>query len=431
MEDLKFLAEKLHKTHNKNLYIIWGFCREFFLWKENIDGDIDIATDASVEEIESSLPCVGHVGKKYWTIIVYYNKKSYEITSFRKDIWTINNRKPAEVIFTDSLDEDATRRDFSCNAIYYNILEEKYINPVNGIEDIKNKHLKFIGNIEERIHEDALRILRYIRFLYKYDFLPAKDDYDIFLEKNISLLENISIERIKQEFDKILLWPNNTKALEHLKKIWFLKLFFPEIDKQSDTPWSKYHQEWNVWIHTKMTLDVLNKIIEKNNFDSDKIHDLYRTMFLHDISKTETFSTDEKGENHYYGHEAIWADVFHSQISKKWRFSKKSKKRITWLIENHLRVFKYKEMKKRKIRLLMNHQFFEDLMIIWEADHMGRIPASYEIITELHSAYIDFKHWKQSQTFYTWNDILKLYPWIQGSEIWKKLIHLNDQIFNK
>ena len=84
-------------------------------------------------------------------------------------------------------------------------MEEKHTDPVNGIEDIKNKHLRFIGNIEERIHEDALRILRYIRFLYNYYFFPAKDYYDIFLEKNISLLENISIERIKQEFDKILL----------------------------------------------------------------------------------------------------------------------------------------------------------------------------------------------------------------------------------
>lgn len=431
MEHLKFLANKLYNTHNKKLYIVWGFCREYFLWKNNIHGDIDIATDASVDEIESCLPCVWHVGKKYWTVIVKHNNSSYEVTSFRKDIGTINNRKPAQVAFTQSLKEDAQRRDFTCNSIYYDILEEKYIDPNNGKQDIQDKTLKFIGNIKERINEDALRILRYIRFLYKYNLINQNEDYDYFFSQNIHLLKNISIERIKQEFDKILCWPNNTKALEHLKKIGFIALFFPEIEKQSDTEWSKYHQEWNVWIHTKMTIDVLNKIIARNNFEQNKIHDLYRTMFLHDISKPETFSTDKNGNNHYYGHEALWADIFYSQISKTWKFSSQSRKKITWLIENHLRVFKYKEMKKRKIRLLMNHPFFEDLMLIWEADHMWRIPASYSVILDLHSAYEDFKSWKNQQTFYTGEDILRLYPDLTGAEIGKKLSHLNEQIFNK
>ena len=206
MQNIINISKKL-KTLNKKLYIVWGFCRNKILWVDNIWGDIDLVTDATPDEMKKVLKIVGEVGKKYWTCIVSELSETFEITTFRKDIWTINNRKPASVIFTDSLEEDSKRRDFTCNAIYFDVENEVFIDPVWWIKDIKNNVIKFVWNVEERIEEDALRVLRFVRFKNKYWFNLSTEGFsslDI-LKKKSSLLKNISVERILQELDKILL----------------------------------------------------------------------------------------------------------------------------------------------------------------------------------------------------------------------------------
>jgi tRNA nucleotidyltransferase (CCA-adding enzyme) len=127
------------------------------------------------------------------------------------------------------LHEDARRRDFTCNAIYYNPETGEYIDPTGGREDIENGIIRFVGDIHERILEDALRILRCIRFKNRYDFKFADENYWNILKENITILKSISIERIRQELDNILLHESNTLALDDLKRINFLELFIPEL----------------------------------------------------------------------------------------------------------------------------------------------------------------------------------------------------------
>lgn len=414
----------------KNVYIVWGFCRESFIFGDT-KTDIDLATDATTEEVEEHLKVVKSIGKKYGTSIIQQGKKTFEITSFREDIWSINNRKPAQVKFTTELLKDARRRDFSFNAIYYNPLTHEYTDPTWGQIDIKEKKIRFIWNIQERVNEDALRILRFIRFKNKYNFQPAENNYFKILQKNIWLLHNISKERIKQELDKILLWPNNIQALDDLKKIWFFKEFIPQIEQQEKTQWSRYHQEWNVWIHTKMTLEVLNRIVRRENLSQKKQLDLYWTMLFHDISKPECFSTDRNGNNHYYGHEEFWAQLFQEYLSKQFCFSKKSIKKIHWLIKNHLKVFKIWEMKPLKAKKLMMHTYFQDLLIVGECDHMGRIPASKKVVGNLYEIYQNFQKELSQKNFLTGKDIIQKYPHLSGQAIWQKLREKNDEILLK
>lgn len=424
--DLLTIAKKFQDKWKK-LYIVWGFCREKFLEISKLSTDIDLATDALPDEVENIVHCVGHIGKKYGTQIIYENKQSYEVTTFRSDIGILNHRKPVEVKFTTQLDLDAQRRDFSCNAIYYDIIHDVFKDPVGGVDDIKEKKLRFIGLPEARIQEDALRILRAIRIKNKYNFSFADKNYYQILEKNIWLLKNISSERIKQELDKILLHSSNISALKDLKKIWFFKTFFPELEKQSQTPWNSHHLEWDVWTHTLMTLEYLNGM-DMNEKAQNEVLDYYWTLLFHDVTKPMCFSIDSQWEWHYYGHEKSGAHYFLNEICSTLPFSKNSQKKIAWLIENHLRIFKIFEMKIGKSRSLMMHPYFLDLMIIWEADHMGRIPTNYQLIEKLQSFYNNFQEILKTKTFLTWKDILQQYPELTGKKIWEKLNQLNYEI---
>ena len=145
--------------------------------------------------------------------------------------------------FTHSLEIDAKRRDFSCNAIYYDPKRQEYIDPELGRKDIENKLLRFVVNIEERIQEDALRILRCIMFKNRYGFSFADESYWEILKKNIKILTNLPIERIRQELDKMLLDPSNTRSLEDLKTIGFLDIFLPELACLDKYPGNKWHME--------------------------------------------------------------------------------------------------------------------------------------------------------------------------------------------
>lgn len=429
IKQLKIISEKLGKV-GKRVYIVWGYTREKILgW--DYGGDIDLATDASVDEMKENLRVIKEVWKKYGTMIVKEWDMVFELTSFRKDIWILDNRRPVKVEFTDSLEEDSSRRDFSFNAIYYDVASEKYIDPHNWIQDLNDKIIRFIWLPTDRIKEDALRILRFIRFKNRYSFWLWEENYLEILKQNIWLLKNISIERIKEEFDKILMLENNIWALKDLKYIWFFDILIKDVDSLEKTPGCpKHHLEWNVWIHTLMTIWELNKYFLEKQYSTETKLDLYWTMLLHDIWKNTTFLKDYNNNVHYYGHEQ---ESYHraKEILKQFKFSNKSTKKILWLIENHLRVFKVFEMKTLKARKFMMHEFFKDLIIVWIVDHRWRIPTDEQLIDRLFKFYNTFIKKLKNKKFLNWTDILKKYPDLEWVAIKNKLEALNDSILQK
>lgn len=438
-QNVKDISNKLSKI-NKKVFIVWWQTRESIIdW--NYSWDIDLATDATPDEMKGVLKVVKEVGQKYWTLIVKEWNEFFEITTFRKDIWILDNRKPVEVEFTDSLELDSTRRDFTFNAIYFDVENDNFIDFQGWIDDIENKKIRFIWNMENRINEDALRILRFIRFKNTYAFDNAEENYFEILYKKTHLLKNISIERIKQEFEKILLLENNIQALKDLKEIWFFEHIIPDVDNLEKTPWwPDYHLEWDVWVHTLMTIEQLNiifkswfyfydnewneEIIQYNR--NDKIV-FYWTMLLHDIAKYDTYSLDKNWRVHYYNHETIWNEKF-AILSKELHFTKLEKAKISWLIENHLRIFKVRNMKTLKSRKLMMHKYFKDLVVVWISDNWWKIPTSDEPVIKLKEFYRDFMNILKNKVFLTWTDILKKYPDLEWIEIRNKLDAKNDEI---
>ena len=375
------------------------------------------------------LKVVGEVGKKYGTCIVSEAGESFEITTFRRDIGSVNHRKPAEVIFTDSLEEDALRRDFTCNAIYFNPKTETYIDPTGGIQDIQKGILRFVGNPRERIEEDVLRILRYIRFKNRYNFQLADENYWEIFQNSTPLLKNLPIERIRQELDGILLLDNNVQALDDLKKIGFLKLFLPELEVLESCLGNKHHQEGDVWIHTKMCLQEMNHILKRENIEhEDEKLLLLWAILLHDIGKAPTFSRGEDGEAHYYDHERIGAEMFLQDIAPRLKFSNTFQDTIYFLIEEHLRLFKIPQMRKLKTRTLMMHPYFPLLLKLGEADNRGRIPTKEEAFAHIGEIYQKFQTLLETKRFLTGDDVMERYPDLEGREIGDKLKALNDQI---
>lgn len=183
-------------------------------------GDIDLTTDASPEEITEVLQVCGEVGKKFGTLIVQEGKYIGEITSFRRDVGSVNFRRPTRVEFTPHLEEDALRRDFTFNAIYYDILNDVFIDPTGGREDLKRKVIRFVGSIDDRLDEDALRTLRYVRLKNKYHLQPAEERYGGIIHSRMGELAHIAQERIKHELDRMIFDHynhSNTNALRDLQ----------------------------------------------------------------------------------------------------------------------------------------------------------------------------------------------------------------------
>lgn len=212
-----YSLSRLFNTHNIKIYLVGGSIRDCLLSK--IPSDFDFATSARVDKILEILRDYKtfRSGEKYGTIGVLFDGVKCEITTFRSDYDYLDNRHPNNIVFHNEISKDLERRDFTINAIAYDVLENKIIDKFNGIDDIKNKIIRCIGNPEDRFKEDSLRILRAFSFCSKLDF----DISDETLEsiKNLKyLINDVKIERKRGEIIKILNGKNPKKALFLMSK---------------------------------------------------------------------------------------------------------------------------------------------------------------------------------------------------------------------
>lgn len=193
-------------------YFVGGSVRDLLLNRDI--HDVDIASSATPEEIKEIFPHTVDVGIIHGTVVVLYEGNSYEVTTFRSESEYEDFRRPSEVTFIRSLIEDLRRRDFTMNAIAMN-KDGKLIDPFFGQEDIKNKTIKTVGSAKERFHEDALRMMRAVRFVSQLDFKIEKSTF-LALSRHGSLLRNISVERITAEFEKLLSGSESQTAMKVL-----------------------------------------------------------------------------------------------------------------------------------------------------------------------------------------------------------------------
>ena len=189
---------QLFESHGYQLYLVGGSVRDYLLGIPLMD--MDVVTDATPEQEKEFLECGEYTFEKYGSIRFSYDGVKFDVTTLRKETGYIDSRHPSEVVFTNKLEEDVYRRDITINALYLS-KDLKVIDFVDGQKDLKNKIIRMIGDPDKRFMEDPLRILRVLRFKIDFGFEIEKNTYQS-LENNISLVDLLNQDKVKQEVNK-------------------------------------------------------------------------------------------------------------------------------------------------------------------------------------------------------------------------------------
>lgn len=331
------LLKRLEKN-NFEAFIVGGSVRDALLGIEA--SDYDIATNAhpgEIEELFKDFKTI-EVGRKFGTIVVVQDEGNIEITTYRIEEEYIDGRRPSEVSFTRNVVEDLKRRDFTINAIAYSE-KEGLIDPFNGRNDLKNKIIKTVGDARERFSEDHLRILRCIRFSSTLEFEIEVDTLKAAKEMG-HLLEEISVERIRDELFKILLSNKPSLGIRLLDRLNILEIVVVELTESIGFNQHNPYHEMDVFEHTLCVVDNTPPIIE-----------IRLAALFHDIAKPRTFSLDENGIGHFYGHQDMGAGMA-KKILQRFNTSKKIIEAVSILIKNHMTS--HNKYSKKKLKRLIN-----------------------------------------------------------------------------
>ena len=361
-----------------------GCVRDMILGTE--PKDFDIVTSAKPDEIEQILEKTIPIGKEFGVILAIKNGHHFEVATFRSDSGYSDGRRPDAVEFTNAK-EDAFRRDFTINALFYDPSTEEIMDYVDGQRDIKDKLVRFIGDAAERIQEDNLRILRAVRFKNNLNFQYHPDTYQA-IRKHVKLIENISTERIRDELNKMIMSDNPGQAFEELFEIGALELIIPELCKLKGLAQPlMYHQEGDVWDHSIRALNALTD--EEGGEDplpaEPPTIELKWATFFHDIGKFDTFSQDSE-RIRYDHHSEVGAEIA-VKILKRLNFSKKSIDRVKWLIEHHMMVVPLMEMPDKRRRHWFLQPGFIELLEVYRADSMGILPLDLSLYHDIKKLY--------------------------------------------
>lgn len=286
--------------------------------------DFDIATSALPEDIQKLFSKTVPVGVAFGVILVIEESVSFEIATFRKEGGYKDGRHPTEVAFT-TVEEDAKRRDFTVNGLYFDTGADKVIDLVGGEKDIQKRIIRTIGDPTARFLEDHLRLLRAVRFAVQLGFEIEKATWETVC-KHAEKIKTVSQERIREELSKILTSPNPGRGIRLLDECGIIQHILPELllMKGVEQP-MEYHPEGDVWIHTLMLLDQLK----------DAPIELAMGALLHDIAKPQTFVRAED-RIRFHGHDKIGAEMSRD-ICKRLTFSNEQTDLIVALVNEHLR----------------------------------------------------------------------------------------------
>jgi poly(A) polymerase/tRNA nucleotidyltransferase (CCA-adding enzyme) len=365
-KEVKFIIEKL-RENGFEAYIVGGCVRDLL---RNVEPeDWDIATNAKPEEIQKIFP-KSFYSNKFFTVTVQTESenpklKEIEITTYRKEAKYTDKRHPDEVKFAKTIEEDLSRRDFTINALALGSdLCLTIIDPFNGQKDLKNKIIRAVGNPEERFSEDALRMIRAVRFTVCLgEGWKIEEKTSEAIKKNSFWLKMISKERVRDEFLKIIMSERAAQGIELLRELGLLKYIIPELEEGYKVTQNKHHM-YECYDHYLKSLD----FAAKKNFNKY----VRLAALFHDIGKPRT----KKGEGPdatFYGHEIVGTKMT-AQILNRLKFPKKEIEKITKLVRYHLFYYNPGEVGESSVRRLVRKvgpENMEELLQVRMADRIG------------------------------------------------------------
>lgn len=320
--------------------------------------DYDIATDARPEQVQALFRRTYAVGAAFGVIVVLEDGHEFQIATFRSDAAYIDGRHPSGVVFTTAR-EDAERRDFTVNGMFFDPIAGEVIDYVDGQRDLAAKVLRAIGDPEARFREDRLRMLRAVRFATVLGFEIDASTWSAVCA-NAAHIHDVSAERIREELVKTLVHPNRLRGFDLLDASGLLHEILPEMDAlKGCTQPEQFHPEGDVWVHTRIMLGLLPP--------REVSVPLVFSVLLHDIDKPTTRTVDETGRIRFNGHDRAGARTT-ERIMERLRFSRAEIDATCEAVAQHM-VFKdVQQMRVAKLKRFMARPTFEDEMELHRVD---------------------------------------------------------------
>ncbi|MEY2585047.1 MAG: hypothetical protein QOD80_1073 [Verrucomicrobiota bacterium] len=348
------IAERL-RQRGHTAYFAGGCVRDLLSGKA--PKDIDIATDARPDVVEKLFARTYAVGAHFGVIVVLENGFQFEVATFRSDGAYIDGRHPVEVHFATA-EEDAARRDFTINGMFFDPEKEEVIDFVGGRADLERRLLRAIGDPAQRFAEDRLRMLRAVRFATVLGFEIDPATWEAVVASASSILQ-ISAERIREELVKIFLSPNRARGWDLLDASGLMGAVVPEIEamKGCEQP-PQFHPEGDVFKHTRIMLEML---------PADASLPLVFSVLFHDVAKPATAIVDEEGRIRFNGHDRVGAEMTEA-IMERLRFSRAEIDATVEAVRQHM-VFKdVPNMRVAKLKRFMARPTFEDELELHRVD---------------------------------------------------------------
>ena len=362
-----YIIEELNK-HGFEAYIVGGCVRDSLMGK--VPHDWDITTSATPQQVKEIFKKTVDTGIQHGTVTVlvdreharderYGDEYAFEVTTYRVDGIYEDHRRPTEVTFSKSLNEDLKRRDFTINAMAYND-SEGVIDIFGGQEDLDKKLIRCVGEPKDRFDEDALRILRAVRFAAQLGFDIDEATREA-MRAQAKFLQDISAERIREELTKLII-SDHPDMLVTAYELGLTKHFLPEFDTMMETPQHNPNHLYNVGMHSI-------KVME--HVDRDVV--LRYAALLHDVGKPACRTTDEKGIDHFYNHNEVGAKQAHD-ILRRLRFDNDTIYKVETLVYYHdfgiagnvgIKAF-------RRFLTMLGVENFDSFMAIRDADRLGQ-----------------------------------------------------------
>jgi tRNA nucleotidyltransferase (CCA-adding enzyme) len=353
-EKVKYIIDTIMAA-GYEAYAVGGCIRDSILGKE--PSDWDITTSASPAQVKALFRRTVDTGIQHGTVTVLLEKEGFEVTTYRIDGAYEDSRHPKEVVFTSSLLEDLKRRDFTINAMAYNE-KDGLVDAFGGMEDIQAKTIRCVGNPLERFGEDALRILRAVRF-------SAQLGYEIEEETRKAIrvlapnLRKISAERIQAELVKLVISPHPEYLLTAYET-GITAVVLPELDLCMETPQKNPHHCYSVGVHILETMKALRP---------DKV--LRLAALFHDMGKPACLTVDEEGIHHFYGHPEV-SEQIADKILHRLKFDNDTIYLVKKLVKYHDRYIEPEQKAVRHAMNRMGEEVFPLLLEIKEGDTLAQ-----------------------------------------------------------
>jgi putative nucleotidyltransferase with HDIG domain len=414
------------KKSKYQIYVVGGAVRDLLLRKEVENWDF--TTNATPEEILKLYPD-GFYNNKFGTVGL---KKSvgtsrdlsllFEITTFRKESDYKDARHPQKISWAKTIEEDLARRDFTINAIAYD--GQKIIDPYDGQKHLKEKLIVAVGNPNKRFTEDALRLMRAIRFSSELGFL-IEDQTRLSIQKNASLITKISWERTRDELFKILASDHPSEGILFMRSTGLLTFILPELDVCFIIPQKspRRHHIYDVGTHLVMSL--------KNCPSKDTITRL--AALLHDVGKAKTFYKDEKnGLITFYNHEVVGTKMA-EEIANRLRLSNDQKKKFITLVKYHQFTVTETQTDKAVRRFIreVGKEFIQDMLNVRTADRIGSgaTPTSWRLdLFKKRLIEVQKKPFSVTDLKISGNDVMKTLNIKPGPKVGEVLKKLFDKV---